>query len=43
MLSLSGHYQLACLTLIAADLTQSPLGSDREAGEDDAEARREGI
>ena len=39
----SGHYQLACLTLIAGDLSQTPMGSDNEEGEDEAEVKREGI
>ena len=39
---LLGHYQLACLTLISGDLSQSPLGSDREPVDDEAEAIREG-
>lgn len=42
MCSLAGHYQLACLTMIAADMSQTPMGSDREAGEDEKEVEKEG-
>ena len=38
----SGHYQLACLTLISGDLSQSPMGSDKEPADDQAEAEKEG-
>jgi hypothetical protein len=39
---LKGHYQLACLTLISGDASANPLGSDKEEGEDEYEAEREG-
>jgi hypothetical protein len=39
---LKGHYLMCCLTLISGDLSLSPLGSDKEEGEDEAEAEKEG-
>jgi hypothetical protein len=37
-----GHYQLAILTLISGDLSQSPMGTDKESADDDAEVEAEG-
>ena len=39
---LTGHYQLACLTLISGDMSQSPCGSDKEPYDDEQEVDREG-
>lgn len=41
--SCTGHYLVACLTLIKGDLSLTPMGSDREEGEDEEEAEREGV
>jgi hypothetical protein len=41
--TLKGHYQLACLTMINGDLSQTPLGSNQEPLDDVGEAMREGI
>ena len=38
----AGHYLVACLTLIKGDLSLTPMGSDREEGEDEEEVEREG-
>ena len=38
----TGHYQLAILTLISGDLSQSPMGTDKESADDDAEVEAEG-
>lgn len=42
ILFIEGHYQVACVTLVSGDLTQSPLGSDKEDYDDEAEIIREG-
>ena len=36
------HYLRACLLLVAGDPAQSPMGSDREEGEDEAEVEMDG-
>ena len=35
MASGESNFMKACLTLVSGDMTHSPLGSDREAGEDE--------
>ena len=37
-----GHYQLAILTLISGDLSDSPMGTDKEPIDDEAEVEKEG-
>lgn len=37
-----GHYQLAILTLISGDMSDSPMGTDKEPIDDEKEVEKEG-
>lgn len=42
-LSSEAHFLRACLALISGDLSQCPMGSDREKGEDEIEVAKAGV